>query len=137
MKEWKIRQEIYHRLNKIFSDDLNDKEITMTEDVIGNAVKYFEDVDGGWIYPSKSYMVAICYAKMLSENFGGDPIEYLNDPDILYGNDPHFVTYNEDIKTYDKILESIGGWNFDKTKGMVPDVEKYFREEFLIDETRF
>jgi hypothetical protein len=133
MEEWKIRQEIYHRLNTEFDDDLNTKEIVMTNDIIGNAVRYFNDRDIGWIYPAKSYMVGICYARWLSEEFGGDPLEYLEDPDLLYGNDPYFVQYSADPASYHEVLNSIGGWDFDQNSGMVPDVKEYFNDEFMIN----
>jgi len=133
MEDWKIRQELYHRLNIVHDDDLNDKNIEITDNVVTDAVRYFTEKDIGWIYPSKSYMVAICYARWLSEEFGGNPVDYLNDIDLLFGNDPYFVTHDEDIITYNQILSYIGGWKFDQTKGMVPDVKKYFIKEFMID----
>jgi hypothetical protein len=133
MEDWKIRQEIYHRLNTVHDDDLNDKDIVITDNIVTDAVRYFKEDNLGWIYPSKSYMVAICYARWLSEEFGGNPIDYLNDIDLLFGNDPYFVIYDEDDVTYNQILDYIGGWKFDQTKGMVPDVKKYFIEEFMID----
>lgn len=131
MNEWKVRQEIYHRLKKDHEDDLSNHQIEITENIVDEAIDYFMTSNKGWIYPSKSYMVAICYAKWLSEEFGGNPMIYLNDPDLLYGNDPYFVQYSIDSKTYDKIL-SVVGWNFDEKKGMVPDVKKYFKEEFML-----
>ena len=133
MEDWKIRQELYHRLNTVHDDDLNDKNIEITDNVVTDAVRYFTEKDIGWIYPSKSYMVAICYAKWLSEEFGGNPVDYLNDIDLLFGNDPYFLTYDEDVVTYNQILDCIGGWQFDQTIGYVIDVKKYFIEEFMID----
>lgn len=132
MQDWKIRQEIYHRLTTEFDDDLNTKEIETTENVVQDAVRYFFERDIGWIYPSKSYMVAICYARWLTENFGGNHLDYLNDADLLYGNDPYFKIYDNDKQIYDKILLEIGGWNFNEALGMVPDVKNYFMEEFLL-----
>lgn len=132
MQDWKIRQELYHRLNKNFSDDLAHFNIELTNDIVKNAIRYFEEKDLGWIYPSKSYMVGICYAKWLSDNFGGDPFEYLNDSALLYNNDPYFVSYSSDPKTYHQILNKIGGWNFDETKGMIFDVKEYFKKEFML-----
>lgn len=132
MNEWKIRQELYHRLNKNFSDDLKHFNIELTSNIVENAIRYFEEKDLGWIYPSKSYMVGICYAKWLSDNFGGNPFEYLNDSALLYNNDPYFVSYSSDPKTYHEILNKIGGWNFDETKGMVFDVKEYFKKEFML-----
>jgi hypothetical protein len=131
MEEWKVRQEIYHRTVRDHQDDLNKFEIELTENVVGEAIDYFKSKDKGWIYPSKSYMVAICYARWLSEEFGGTPIEYLEDPELLYGNDPYFCEYSRDPKTYHEILNVIG-WDFDETQGMCPDVKEYFKQEFLL-----
>lgn len=133
MEDWKIRQELYHRLNTVHDDDLNDKHVVITDNIVTDAVRYFTEKDIGWIYPSKSYMVAICYAKWLSEEFGGNPIDYLNDEDLLFGNDLYFVTYNKDSVTYDEILNCIGGWSFNEFIGYVCDVRQYFEKEFMID----
>jgi hypothetical protein len=132
MEEWKIRQEIYHRINTDFKDDLKKFNIEITDNVVQDAVRYFKDRDIGWIYPSKSYMVGICYAKWLSNEFGGNPLDYLNDESLLYGNDPYFIPYEKDKKTYDEILNLIGGWQFTNT-GLVPDVYEYFIQEFMIN----
>lgn len=131
MEDWKVRQEIYHRTNPNHVDDLSQFEIEMTEDVVKHAVDYFVSRDKGWVYPSKSYMVAICYARWLAESFGGTPEQYLDDPELLYGNDPYFVEYSRDPKTYHQILKEIT-WQFDETKGMCPDVKGYFKEEFML-----
>jgi len=133
LSEWKIKQEIYHRLNKEHDDDLNDKDIIITENVVDDAVRYFNETDIGWIYPSKSYMVALCYARWLSEDYGGSQLLYLDDPDLLYGNDPYFKPYSKDSMTYIYILQQINHWNFDQTKGMVPDVRKYYEAECGIE----
>ena len=131
--EWKIRQEIYHRLHKDHSDDLNTKAVVLTNQTVKHAIDYFNKRDIGWIYPSKSYMVAICYARWLAENFGGIPLEYLEDPELLYNNDPYFVEYSRDPKTYHQILNVIG-WDFDESLGMIPDVKQYFNDEFMIND---
>jgi hypothetical protein len=131
MKDWKLKQEIFHRLNKNYKDDLSNFEINISENVVDNAVKYFKEKDVGWIYPAKSYMVAICYSKWLKENFGGDFFEYLNDEDLLYGNDPFFKPYLQDKLTYDSILEKINFLSFNENEGIVLDVKSYFIEEFL------
>jgi hypothetical protein len=131
MQDWKIKQELYHRMNQIHSDDLNDKDVQISEDIVGNAVRYFKETNIGWIYPAKSYMVGICYARWLSEEYGGHPLDYLEDSNLLYGNDPHFVQYSTDPASYHKILNEIGGWTF-KECGMVPDVKEYYKAEFMI-----
>jgi len=132
MQDWKIKQELYHRMNQIHSDDLNDKEIMLSNDIVDNAIRYFKETNVGWIYPAKSYMVGICYARWLSEEYGGHPLDYLEDAELLYGNDPYFVQYSTDPASYHKILNSIGGWEFDQI-GMVPDVKEYYKAEFMID----
>ncbi len=133
-EEHKIRQEIYHRLHTEHSDDLNTKNLVMSTDVVGNAIRYFTERDLGWIYPAKSYMVGICYARWIARHFGGRPVEYLEDPNLLYGNDPYFVQYSADPETYHRILTQIGGWEFDEQQGMVPDVYQYFVEEFMLND---
>lgn len=131
MEEWKVRQEVYHRLNPVHDDDLFDKEITMSLDIVGNAVRYFTERDVGWIYPAKSYMVAICYARWMAKDFGGRAIDYLDDDDLLYHNDPYHLPYSSDAKTYIQILHLIGGWQFNEELGMVPDVKQYYLKEML------
>ena len=131
MEDWKVRQEVYHRTNPVHVDDLNNFEVEITTDVVSHAVDYFRTRDKGWVYPSKSYMVGICYARWLSEEFGGRPVEYLDDPELLYGNDPYFVEYSRDPKTYHQILNEVG-WDFDESMGMCPDVKEYFKEEFML-----
>ncbi len=132
MEEWRVRQEVFHRLREDpEADDLNRFGITMTENVVEEAIDYFVTGNKGWIYPAKSYMVGICYSKWLSEHFGETPIHYLDNPNLLYNNDPFFKPYSESKEIYDKILEVVT-WDFDKQKGMCPDVWCYFMDEFLI-----
>ena len=97
-----------------------------------NAILYFKTTELGWVYPAKSYVVGICYAKWLKQYFAENFYESLNDPDLLFGNDPYFVVYEKDKNTYDAILNNIG-FDFDETMGIIPDIKKYFIEEFLID----
>lgn len=130
MEEWQVRQEIYHRLREETSDDLNKVDITISDDIVEQAIEYFRDKDKGWVYPAKSYVVAICYSKWLSERFGGSPYDYLNNANLLYVNDPYFVPYYEDKETYDRILETVT-WDV-KMEGIVPDIWTYFMDEFLI-----
>jgi hypothetical protein len=133
MKDWKTRQEIYHRIETNHDDDLKNFEIEISETTVEDAVRYFTTTNIGWVYPAKSYMVGICYAKWLSKDFGGLPLEYLEEETLLHNNDPYFVKYSNDPLTYRKILASIGGWNFDEHIGIVPDVYKYYLKEFMLD----
>jgi len=132
MKNWKVQQAIYHKLNQWHDDDLSLHNIEITENIIDNAIKYFTTTELGWVYPAKSYVVGICYAKWLKQYFAEDFYESLNDSNLLFGNDPYFVSYEKDKDTYDTILKNIG-FDFDETLGIVPDIKKYFIEEFLID----
>jgi len=129
-KEWKIRQALYHKLNSDYTDDLKKIKIEISRDVVENAIRYFYNVDMPFIYPSKSYVVAICYAYWLSKDFGEDFYELLNDKDLLYGNDPYFKTYEEDTKTYDEILKKV--MPLDENKGIVSDIKNYYMAEFFI-----
>jgi hypothetical protein len=129
-KEWKIRQALYHKLNSDYTDDLKKVKIEINKNIVENAVRYFYNTDMPFIYPSKSYVVAICYAYWLSKDFGEDFYELLSDKDLLYGNDPYFKTYEEDTKTYDEILKKITPFN--ENKGIVPDIKNYYMAEFFI-----
>ena len=134
MKDWKARQMAFHATSKDdFRDDLNEVDIVISEDIVGDAVLHFEEKVDEWIYPSKSYVVAICYAKWLEQDFDEDFYEVLDDPDLLFGNDPYFVPYSEDEGTYQAILEEI---HFDEFSGMVPDIYEYYKEEMLYGRTK-
>jgi len=132
MKDWKVKQEIFHRLNNKYEDDLNDKDIELNADIVENAVKYFTTTELGWVYPAKSYVVGICYAKWISELYSENFYELLNDENLLYGNDPYFIPYNQNKKDYDTIIKIVG-LNFDENIGIIPDIKEYFIKEFNYD----
>jgi hypothetical protein len=127
MKEWKVKQELYHRLHKDYSDDLNKVDITFSDEIVNNALKHFKEHVKDWIYPAKSYFVAYCYASWISEDYGEDFVELLNDEKLLAGNDPYFKTYKEDPETYNKIFNEIS-LPVPMT-GMVPEVRAYYETE--------
>lgn len=127
MQEWRIKQEIYHRLNQEYTDDLNRVDIRITDTVVEDAARHFVESIDEWIYPSKSYFVAVCYAHWISIDYNEDFYELLNNPMLLAGNDPYFVTYNDDKETYDAILEYVE-FPLPMT-GMVPDVKEYYNAE--------
>ena len=129
-KEWKIRQALYHKLNSDYTDDLKKVKIEINKNIVEDAVRYFYNTNMPFIYPSKSYVVAICYAYWLSKDFSEDFYELLDDSDLLYGNDPYFKTYSEDTKTYDEILKKV--MPLDENKGIVPDIKNYYMAEFFI-----
>lgn len=125
MKEWKVRQEVYRRLNKPKSDDLNKVEIVWRpETIVDDALMHWNETVDEWIYPAKSYFVAICYATWIADDFQEDFYEVLDDPDLL-PDDPYFVPYSEAQETYDEILAEVEFTD----GGMVTDVLKYYDEE--------
>lgn len=126
MQEWKIRQQYFHMMNHEFKDDLNNVEIRLSNDIVDDAVRHFQEYVNEWIYPAKSYVVAICYAYWISIDFNEDFYELLNDPELLAGNDPYFVPYEEDKYTYDEIIDQVFPF---KMEGMVPDIWEYYQEE--------
>ena len=130
MELWKINQNIFHRLNKSYRDDLNVVDIVITENIVDDCVRHFKERIDQWIYPSKSYFVAICYAWWIHEEFGDDFYEVLDDPELLFNNDPYFIPYHDDKSTYDSIIEQID-LPLPNT-GMIPDVRQYFEEEILL-----
>lgn len=124
MQEWKIKQQLYHRLRKNHPDDLKWVTIEKSDDIVNDAIRYFNEKDVGWIYPAKSYMVAICYATWIAEDYGEDFYDVLSDPELL-PLDSYFVPYKEDSDTYNSILKNVNI----EMKGMVPDVRGYYDTE--------
>lgn len=129
MKEWKARQSAYHLTASLFRDDLSDIETLWQPDsVVEDALMHFTDYVDEWIYPAKSYVVAICYAHWLERDFKEPFFDALNDDELLFNNDPHFVPYWQDPETYDAILDRL---EFNEYDGMVPDIYEYYKEEML------
>ena len=131
MQEWKIKQEVYHRLNKDHTDDLNKVKIVFDDNqevIIKNAILHFNEKVDEWLYPAKSYVVAICYAHWISRDFDEDFYDLLNDPMLLAGNDPYFKTYENSKEIYDRILNNID-WPLMVIHGMVRDIKGYYDVE--------
>lgn len=133
--EHKLRQSVFYLLNKEFDDDLSKFHIEIVEgsEIVEKAVTYFKSTKLGWVYPSKSYVVAICYSKWISDIWAHDFYSILDDPDLLYGNDPYFLPYSQSKEIYDAIIDQIG-LDFDQTTGIIPDIRQYFLEEFMIEQ---
>ena len=110
-------------------DDLTDVDVVMRPfTIVEDALMHFNERVDEWIYPAKSFFVAICYANWLTEDFGEYFYEAL-DYDHLLPDDPYFIPYSKGKEIYDNILKSL---NFNDAKGMVPDVHEYYKEEFMI-----
>lgn len=134
MQDWKVKQKIYHKLNREHDDDLNNVDIEISEDIVNNAIRYFKEKDVGWIYPAKSYMVALCYAFWIMEDYNENFYNVLKDPELL-PLDPYFVSYKQDSNTYNEIIEIVFANNKGvlKMEGMVPDVRKYYDAELGLE----
>ena len=133
MKEWKLKQEVYHRLNPTHKDTLNDKEIYLIwedNDIILNAKRHWVEQVDRFIYPAKSYCVAICYAKWIERDYGDNFYDLLNDKDLLYGNDPYFEIYKGKEHICDPIIEAFPK---DEQLGMIPDIRDYYEKEIRYD----
>jgi len=132
MQEWKVRQQYFDAMNGSdgYKDDLNHVEINLVEgdEIVDEAIRHFKEYVDEWIYPSKSYVVAICYAQWISDDFDEDFYEVLNDSELLL-HDPYFVPYDEDKYAYDEIIENV--LPLDMRSGMVPDIYEYYKEEIL------
>ncbi len=129
MKNWRIVQDLFHRLNPHPEGDRSNIEIRISESIAEDAIKHFYEYVPDFIYPAKSYFVAICYASWIAKDFNEDFYELLNDPMLLAGNDPYFAKYSESSKIYDELIEQIDINNIEMS-GMVPDVREYYDEEF-------
>jgi len=140
MKDWKFRQDLYHRLNREHADENGPDTVIMMSDTSDQAisdmvVRYMCGmIPEKIIYPAKSYFVGLVYARLLRDCFFEDPYACLDDPGLLHNNDPYFRPYSEAKAIYDTVLEAMNGWNFDLTVGEIPDVKSYFDQEFMLDQ---
>lgn len=138
--DWKLRHKLFHTLFKDhdLGDDLSKETIVEEyekEKIVQRATAYPVVQTKELYYPGKSYAIAVTFAKQLENNFGVDFYEALDDPDLLYGNDPYFVRYSDDKETYDKIIEN---FPWDAFEGECSENFKktlyYFDFEFFLHE---
>lgn len=103
--------------------------IGIRQEVYAKARDYFR-LDSKELYaPSKSFSVAVIYANLLAENFGGSAQSYLEDPELL-DNDPYWVAYRHDEQIYDALMED---YKFrDDSLPNMQSTKKYFLKEFLL-----
>lgn len=132
-KLWKVNQQIYHALTASFSDDAAQFKTVHSDQVVEDALWYFGDPDPDLaIYPAKSYVVALVFARLLVIHFYEDFYEVLDDPELLYNSDPYFVPYEDNPEVYDAIIERLGGPEEIPLKGpLIDHTVRYFRDECL------
>ena len=135
IKEYKLRQEMYHNLNK--PSDLigttNHKwtwDLLDDEELVQRIIEYFTIPVAKLSYPSKSYAVAVIYAKLLNKYFKVPVLKALRDKDLLYGNDKFFIPYDNknSADIYDRVLLKPINWKLPQ----VMATEQYFKEEFYL-----
>ncbi len=141
MKDWKVRQKIYHQLNPYdeIGDDLKKQKLVEEWDpevIVQRALEYPFVQSETLSYPGKSFAVAVIYAQLIAAHFKEEIRELLNDPELLFGNDPYFQIYQEAPQIYDRILEkfpkilaSENVWSDDMRLTL-----QYFQSEFLLEE---
>ena len=102
---YKEYQQLYDLLVTEHTDDFSLMEYIEDEELVDNAIKYFEKAEFPLIYPAKSYAVAIIYAFTLCDRYNLPVRTILNDKDLFLGQDPYFVPYENDPDTYERIIE--------------------------------
>lgn len=137
----KLLQRIYHTTQPITDDltviakttpvvykDMDDRQIAQY--VIGYLTSECEDI----VYPAKSFAVAVIYAKLLHLYFGIGTHYSLNDPDLLFGNDPHFVVMEDALDIYTWIFEHMDRYciSIPNDQPQVKTTCEYFMQEFMI-----
>lgn len=126
---YKQYQRLYEDLVKDHPDDFANMEIIERDELVENALKYFEAATFPLIYPAKSYAVAIIYATLNEQRYGIPVRDTLDDPDLFLGHDQYFLSYSADPRTYEAIMErlaSIPDW---LSKGWAPQTAEYWRLE--------
>jgi len=132
MQDWQIRQEMYHKLSSELTDNLNEVDVIYRTNQLDKDISDYITLppeEMGWVYPAKSYVVAVCYAQWLSEDFDEDLYTLLNHKSLLYNNDPYFKEYNKDKETYNKLIKTFG-LPLPNT-GVIPHIREYYLKEFL------
>lgn len=127
-QEWKTYRKMYDRvMANRHTDIIEDTELVVEDNVnVPAAMKYLQEQSFPLIQPSKSRVVAIVYAKLLSIMHDGDFYEVLDDPELLT-DDCYFVPYSQDKEGYDLLLANLPNVNkWETMGGWVPRTMKYF-----------
>ncbi len=130
LAEWKIHQELYHRLTPEHMDVIPEDDIGEMDrdEMMRTALAMANGKEHRSLWPAKSYLVAFLYATWLEDAYGGSWKEYLDDTELLYGNDPYFVSYSEDTNFYDFMnVHCVTTYDSPVNK----DIRKYFELEML------
>jgi len=140
MKNWHLRHKIFYSIfkDKDFGDDLSKYSIVTEKNpdlIIKRALQYPVLQTDELYYPGKSYAAAVVYAKLLEKEFGENFYQSLDDPQLLYLNDPYFKRYSESKDIYDVIIEHFPFELLSPDSPKIPNLIKtidYFYKEFLL-----
>ena len=141
MQEHKVRQQVYHKLEKI-DDLIEDKGYEVREydsdtDLACAVIDYFTDELNTLIYPAKSYAVAIIYSMLLDEHFGVPFDESINDPDLFMGTDKFFVPMYQNERVYVEAIEYLDKYGYlDPLPTHWPQIATtidFFKKEFYLN----
>ncbi len=137
MNDWKVRQKLWHQMHEGgFDDDTSTMEFVLkteqtTEELISDIMLHFTTNPEVLLYPAKSYVVGLVYAKLLEIYFDEDFYAVLDDEMLLYGNDKYFVPYSSAKGVYDTVIEKLAG-DIPLEGGQCPCIKQYFIEEFMV-----
>lgn len=138
MKDWKIRQQAFHRLNHTPTDLhpvvycpnwLADQS---TADIVAS---YFVQDWTELLQPHKAFAVAIIYATLMERHGIETYAAALADPHLLL-NDAYFHPRSPSTESIyvavEDILTTIDGWDFEKSRvSQVSSTVDYFVQEFI------
>lgn len=136
----KILQDIYYSLHapQQFDDDINGLEHVVDErTIVFHCLQQLYEEDAPLTFPSKSYNVAVIYARLLEHHFKRPALEFLQDPTLLRG-DLFYKPYSENPELYDYLLDIITYDNIQSNeRTSVKKTVAYFNQEFMVGSCEF
>lgn len=137
----KILQDIYYSLHapREFDDEIGVLDYQINDQqIVHHCLQQWYENDASLVFPSKSYNVAVIYARLLEHYFKCPAKEYLLDPLLLHGKDQFYQPYLEYPELYDQLLELMTYEAIMASEN--PSVKKtigYFNQEFLVGSCEF
>lgn len=136
----KILQAIYFTTHVgEFDDDLSNMSwVIEYDELLNNCIRQWHNTDAIITFPSKSINVAVIYSTLLADIFGGTVLDYLSDPDLMYGMDKYYKPYPEYQTEYDAMMSiiTVESIRLNRTPSVKATI-KYFNQEFMIGSLEF
>lgn len=126
---WTRRQNLWPDGVKIGDEQERLYYVWDKRSIINQVIYMWSNEVNKCIFPSKLYLAAIVYAKVLSDWAGLDFYDILSDRNLLE-NDKDWKSYLEDKDTYDQILSSINLDTIYSLEGMPKYSVEYCKKEF-------